>query len=174
MIRLTENNYAFIDSQNLYKGISSLGWKLDFQRFRIYLKDKYQVTKAFIFIGHKDSEQRLYDTLQRFGYVLIFKPTIVTADRAVKGNCDADLVLQSMIEIDCYDKAVIVSSDGDFYSLVKYLYSKDKLKCILSPCVDNCSSLLRKEGKEKIIYMDNLKKKLEYKKTKGTAKVQNL
>jgi len=33
-----ENNFAFIDSQNLNLGIQSLGWKLDYRRFRIYLK----------------------------------------------------------------------------------------------------------------------------------------
>ena len=33
-----ENNYAFIDSQNLHLGIKGLGWILDFQKFRIYLK----------------------------------------------------------------------------------------------------------------------------------------
>ena len=36
-------NYAFIDSQNLNLSILSLGWKLDFQRFRVYLRDKYHV-----------------------------------------------------------------------------------------------------------------------------------
>jgi len=35
-----ENNYAFIDSNNLNLGIQSLGWKLDFRRFRRYLKEK--------------------------------------------------------------------------------------------------------------------------------------
>ncbi len=34
------NNYAFIDSQNLNLSILDLGWKLDFVRFRIYLKEK--------------------------------------------------------------------------------------------------------------------------------------
>ena len=44
-----ENNYAFIDSQNLNLGIQLLGWKLDYKKFRIYLKEKYNVTKAYIF-----------------------------------------------------------------------------------------------------------------------------
>ncbi len=45
-----ENNHAFIDSQNLNLSIQSLGWKLDFARFRVYLKEKYGVDKAFLFI----------------------------------------------------------------------------------------------------------------------------
>ena len=47
-----ENNYAFIDSQNLHKGVKGLGWKLDFQKFRVYLTHKYHVSKAFLFIGY--------------------------------------------------------------------------------------------------------------------------
>ena len=68
-----------------------------------------------------------------------------------------------MIDIDKYDKAIIVTSDGDFHCLVDYLYRKNKLDRILSPCREHCSILLRKAGKEKIVYMDNLRKKLEYK-----------
>jgi len=37
-----ENNYAFIDSNNLNLAIQELGWKLDFKRFRIYLKEKHK------------------------------------------------------------------------------------------------------------------------------------
>jgi len=98
-----ENNFAFIDSNNLNLGIQSLGWKLDFKKF--------------------------------------------------SNN---------------YDKAVIVSSDGDFYSLVKYLYENNKLKIVMSPYFKTCSALLKKSAKEKIVFMNNLKNKLEYKQ-KGTA-----
>ena len=67
-----------------------------------------------------------------------------------------------------FDKAIIVSSDGDFYSLVDYLYEKEKLLAVLSPNRLKCSFLLRKSGKEKMIYLDNLREKLEYKR-KSTA-----
>ena len=32
-------NYAFIDSQNLYLSIKAQGWKIDFAKFRVYLRD---------------------------------------------------------------------------------------------------------------------------------------
>jgi len=83
-------------------------------------------------------------------------------DGKPKGNVDADLVLQVMIDCDKYDKAVIVSSDGDFYSLVEYLYTKNKLKVVLSPNKEKCSILLKKKAKEKIDFLGNLRSKLEY------------
>ncbi len=51
--------YAFIDSQNINLGVKSLGWNLDFKRFRIYLKDKYKVEKAFLFLGYIKENDKL-------------------------------------------------------------------------------------------------------------------
>ncbi|MDO8618256.1 MAG: NYN domain-containing protein [Candidatus Uhrbacteria bacterium] len=159
-----ESNYAFIDSQNLNLGIQKLGWKLDYKKFRVYLAEKYGVKKAYIFIGFVVLNQSLYDRLQEAGFILKFKPTIPDADGKIKGNIDADLVLRTMIEYHEYDKAVIVSSDGDFYSLVKHLYENSKLEVVLSPDMVHCSSLLKQTAKEKIWFMNNLRDKLEYKK----------
>jgi uncharacterized LabA/DUF88 family protein len=162
---IKENNYAFIDSQNLNLGVKDMGWNLDFRRFRIYLKEKYRVSKAYIFVGFVAGNQRLYDALQEYGYVLVFKPVVLGDDKKPKGNIDADLVLKAMVDFheNKFDKVVIVTSDGDFYSLVDYLYLQNKLKAVLSPNKNKCSSLLRKSGKEKMIYLDNLRVKLEYK-----------
>lgn len=119
-MKYQRNNFAFIDGQNLNLGIRSLGWKLDFFRFRRYLKEKYSVTRAYYFIGYVPGNQPLYSNLQKAGYILIFKPTIPDNNGRIKGNIDAALVLQAMIEYSNYDKAVIITSDGDFYSLIKY------------------------------------------------------
>ena len=161
--------YAFIDSQNLNLGIKSLGWNLDFKKFRVYLREKYHVTTAYLFIGYISTNQDLYSSLQKDGYVLIFKPTLPDKNGQIKGNVDADLVLQAMIDYKKYNQAIIVSSDGDFYSLVKYLYEHKKLLYVMSPYVKTCSILLKKSAREKIVFMNNLKKKLKYKKRKSTA-----
>lgn len=154
------NNYAFIDAQNLHRGIKALGWKIDWIRFRKYLKDKYLVNVAYLFIGFIQTNQNLYSELQKAGYILVFKPIIMDRGGKAKGNCDADLVLHTILEKDNYNKAIIVTSDGDFYSLVRYLYENNKLEMVLSPHIENCSKLLKKEAKEKIGYMNNLKKKI--------------
>ena len=122
-----QNNYAFIDSQNVNLAIRDQGWILDFRRFRKYLEAKYSITNTFIFIGYIDTNQNLYTSLQKDGYILIFKPTLNLPDGKAKGNVDAELVLHTMIEYSNYDKALIVSGDGDFYCLVDYL--KGKISC---------------------------------------------
>ena len=163
MPKIKETIYAFIDSNNLNLGIQSLGWKLDYKRFRVYLREKYNVSVTYLFIGYVPTNQNLYSALQKAGYVLIFKPTLPDQDGKVKGNIDADLVLQAMIDFKNYDKAIIVTSDGDFHSLVRYLYEQNKLLFVMSPYVKTCSALLKKAAKEKIVFMDNLREKLEYK-----------
>ncbi len=88
--------YAFIDSQNLNLGVLSQGWKLDFKRFRVYLKDKYNVEKAFLFIGYMPTNHNLYTYLQTVGYILIFKPVLEVNRNyrnvaKIKGNVDAEI-----------------------------------------------------------------------------------
>jgi len=155
-----QNNYAFIDAQNVHLGIKSLGWDLDWKKFRVYLKEKYNVTTAYLFIGFIQTNQDLYSNLQKAGYILVFKPIILDGEGKAKGNCDADLVLHAILEKDNYNKAIIVTSDGDFYSLIRYLYENEKLEMVLSPYHKTCSKLLKKEAKEKINYMSNLNRKV--------------
>jgi uncharacterized LabA/DUF88 family protein len=163
-----KKNYAFIDGANLYLGVRDLGWNLGYKKFRVYLKEKYKIQKAYLFIGLVANNNPLYKSLQEAGFILIFKPTILDDNNNVKGNCDADLVLQAMIDYDEYDQAVIVSGDGDFYSLTHHFYNKSKLLRVIAPNRKQCSVLLRKEAKGLIIFLDNLREKLEYKR-KSTA-----
>lgn len=160
-----ENNYAFIDSQNLNLSIRELGWRLDFRRFRVYLAEKYGVTKAFLFIGFVSGNNDLYIALQEAGFICIFKPTLMYKDGTTKGNCDAELVLHAMIEYPNYDKAVIVTGDGDFYCLVKYLLEKGKLRNVLVPNRLKFSALLKWDIFRPFLrYMNDLDHKLAYKK----------
>ena len=135
----------------------------------MYLKHKYPVRKAFLFLGYIPTNTNLYRALQDEGYTLIFKPTITGADGKSKGNVDAELVLHCMIKYPNYEQAVIVTSDGDFGCLAEYLYGKGKLNTVLSPHYQTCSVLLKKAAKEKIVFIDNLEKKLSHTKRKSTA-----
>jgi len=162
------STYAFIDSQNLNLGIRNLGWKLDWRKFKQYLQNKYKINKAYLFIGQIAGQESLYTYLQESGFILIFKPTLIhTINRKiqVKGNVDAELVLHAMIQYKNYDKAIIISGDGDFHCLIEYLSSKNKLHRILVPN-KKYSKLLHKFNNF-IVRVDLLKQSLEEtKKTK--------
>lgn len=145
---LSENNFAFIDGQNLYMGtIKGHNFKIDYTKFRLYLENKYQVTRAYIFLGYLNGMEPLYKFLQETGYIVIHKPTIETEEDGrvvIKGNIDTDLVLHCMLELPNFEKAVIVTSDGDFVCLLDLLTQQRKLKKLLIPNANRYSALLRK------------------------------
>ncbi len=163
-----QTNYAFIDGTNLHLTMVNLGWALDYRRFRVYLKDKYHVTEAYYFIGKVIGNEQLYSNLESYGYNLVFKPTLCIPGKGYKGNCDAELVLEAMKRLNDYDKAVIVTSDGDFGCLVEHLLQLGKLERVLSPCRAGCSVLLRRAAGVRMDYFDNLKGKLELRKGGST------
>lgn len=164
---MKKNNYAFIDSQNLNLSIRQLGWVLEFNKFRVYLKEKYNVTKAFLFIGYIEGNNDLYRYLQESGFICIFKPTLKYKDGTTKGNCDAELVLQAMIEYCNFEKAVIVTGDGDFYCLAKYLIEQKKLEALIIPNQFKFSALLKFQVfRPYLRFLNDLSKKLGYKKEK--------
>lgn len=155
-------NYAFIDSNNLHQGTQDSGWKLDYLKFRNYLKTKYNVGKAYLFIVYIPTNSSLYKRLQEFGYTLIFKPVLEIKKNGkteYKGNVDAEMVLHAIININKYKKAVIVSGDGDFYCLIEYLDEQKKLEKVLTPN-KRYSSLIRKYSNY-ILPLGLIKNKLE-------------
>ncbi len=172
-------NYAFIDSQNLNLGTQKMGWKMDWKKFREWLKAEYNVEKAFMFIGYMPDHEKLYDQLHSQGYLVVLKPTLemfhdheLEAERAkeaglpekekiaVKGNIDADLVLHVMKEYKNYEKAVIISGDGDFYTMLEYLDQQGKLLKLLTPNWQY-SSLL-KPFEKYIVRLDQKRSELRY------------
>ncbi len=162
-MRNHQTNYAFIDGNNLHLSVIYIGWKLDYRKFRQYLADKYDVVQAYYFIGKVPGMEQLYSNLQKYGFDLIFKPPIKDKYGNYKGNVDAELVLQVMIDLNNYERAVIVTSDGDFYCLVRYLQNIRKFERLLAASKGGCSKYLRQAAGSKVDYMDNLRVKLEYK-----------
>jgi len=87
-------NIAFIDGQNLHLGTKEDCWKIDLVKFRIYLKEKYAVQEAYYFLGYvTDEQEELYNTLQRAGFIVIFKEHNASSVGKKKGNVDSDIIL---------------------------------------------------------------------------------
>jgi len=163
MSKKQKNSHAYIDGANLHKGVSSLGWDLDYARFRVWLQEKYGVEKAYLFIGLIPKYKSMYTFFQECGFTLVFKEVVYDGDGKPKGNCDAELVLQATR--DAYesrmDKAVLVSSDGDYSGLVVFLKDREMFRTILSPSGEKkCSVLLKRTGVP-IVYLDDKRSILE-------------
>ena len=155
--------HAFIDAQNVVQATRRLGWDFDLVKLRKYLSDKHGVTEAFYFIGFVQRNQRLYSAIQQAGFVLQFKEVAARPTGVeIKGNVDANLTLHAATTIDDYDKAVLVSADGDFSPLVQFWQSRDKFKCVLSPDEPaQTSRFLKRDASGNISFMPSMRAKLE-------------
>ncbi len=154
-----ESNLAFIDGQNLHLGTTQNGWKIDHQKFRIYLKDKYHVDEAYYFLGYVSEEQQsLYKNLQKSGFIVLFKEHSSALKGAKKGNVDTDIVFEIMktiIERKDFGSILLVSGDGDYKKVVDYLIKKGIFKKILFPNKKFASSLYSKLGSELFDFLEN-------------------
>lgn len=137
------------------------------QRFRSYLYKKYDVTKAYLFMGAFDIQrQDLYSVFQEYGYILVFREHGINFKGSKKGNVDTDIVFEMMRDAltnDQLNKVILVSGDGDYFRTVKFLRSIDKLGKVLLPSHQNASSLYKQLSNQYFAFLDSsrVKKILE-------------
>ena len=159
-----KNSTAHIDASNLKFGIEQSGWKLDYKSFRSWLRDKFGVSRAILFMGLIPNNADLYNHLQSIGYNISFKPTITSKEGRTKGNVDGELILA--IAKDFYEKnlesVVLVSGDGDYHCVVEFLKEKKIPISIVSPNKKYLSLLLKRTNVP-IIILDEFKKHLSQK-----------
>lgn len=163
-----EKNIAFIDWQNLHLWTTSEDWKIDFKRFRIYLKDKFQIEEAYIFLWFvNDEHQRMYRKIQKAWFMLEFREHNTNMLWIKKWNVNVDIVFEIMyrlLEEDDFDKIVLVSGDWDYIKMVNYLIEKKRLKKILFP--NNKYSSLYKPFKDLYwmnLWQERIKELIKYK-----------
>jgi uncharacterized LabA/DUF88 family protein len=170
---MTKNQYenvAFVDGQNLYLGTSNHGggWKVDYKKFRTYLKEKHNVGEAYYYVGCvREAERELYTNLQLAGFVLKFREHTELMRGKKKGNVDGDIIFDVMERISentLSGKVVLVSGDGDYKQMVSYLIKKDKLGHLLFPNRQYFSSLYKEIGSDYYSCLDDLgiRRKIEY------------
>lgn len=158
-----ERNYAFIDTQNMTKSISGQGWRIDYARFRRFLREKYQVEKAFLFMGYLEENKFAYRYLESVGFIVVFKKVLRNSNSTIKGNCDVDLAFRVCLEFWNFDRAVIVTGDGDFFSLVDALRMNNKLGTVLIPDSRKYSKLYDLLQNNQLDYMLNFKERFAQK-----------
>ena len=148
------DNIAYIDGQNLFMGTNKREpiWEVDLQKFRVYLKEKYNIDKAYYYLGYvQDGStfEMLYETIQSAGFILVFREHNSAMKGTKKGNVDADIIFSIMKRLyyqENFDKVVLVSGDGDYKMLVDLLIEESKLAKVLFPKQRYASSLYNSIG----------------------------
>jgi len=161
---MSKSCIAYIDASNLKFGIEQSGWRLDYKSFRSWLRDKFGVSRAILFMGLISENADLYNYLQSIGYDISFRPTVTSKEGKTKGNVDGELILS--IAIDFYEKnlesVVFVAGDGDYHCIVEFLKEKKIPVSIVSPNKKYLSLLLKRTNVP-IIILDEFIKQLKHK-----------
>ena len=132
-----KKNIAYIDGQNLYMGTtkSDPSWRIDLIRFRVYLEMKYNVAKAYYYLGYlMEGNQELYEQLQSAGFIVVFREHNSLMLGKKKGNVDSDIIfsiMKRMYQNEIEGKIVLVSGDGDYKMLVDFLIEQKRLLVVL-------------------------------------------
>lgn len=103
---------------------------------------------AYYFLGAIDDRYgKLYENIQRAGFILVFREHHSSMIAKKKGNVDTDIVfhvMEKVAEQEIFDKVILVSGDGDYIKMVRYLISKNKLEKVLAPNSRSIPSLYKK------------------------------
>jgi len=147
---------VFIDSANIYFSQKSLGWKIDFKKLLTYLNKETDLFRAgFYGAINPDNakEKKFHDFLEIIGYVVKHKEIKFVKDEKDgergghhKGNVDVDITIDVVHLRDSYDTCVLMSGDGDFESLFKYLKSFGK-RCVVISASGHISFELIRQAK---------------------------
>jgi len=158
--------YAFIDASNIIYGAKAEGWFIDQKKLIQYLKNKFSVKKAFFYFGKdkKDKKkEKFLSRLRQFGYILRVKE-IKRFGKRIKANCDVDLTMDMLLKEKEYDRAIVLTGDGDFAPLFRHLIFEKKKEIIIVSSPKRTAKEIKRIAGNKHIDFGSLRYFLEYKK----------
>lgn len=120
--------YGFVDASNIIYGAKAEGWFIDQKKLFDYIKRKFKTRKIFFYFGKDDKnnkQTKFLKKLESFGYTLRVKQ-IKRYGKRQKANCDVDLTMDMLLLKDKYERAVVLTGDGDFFPLFEYLKKQGK------------------------------------------------
>lgn len=153
-------NVAYIDNQNLYRASTNnpQPWDVDMRRLRVYLRDKYKVQTAYLFMGcYSRHSERMYDYFKSCGYELMWRPHNEGGHSLKKGNVDTDIVFKMMLDLyegRDFDLMYLVSGDGDYFMTVDHMLEKGCFGRVLFPSRRNASFLYKGIPESNKAYLD--------------------
>ena len=153
------------------KATEQAGWTVDFRELRKHLAEIYAVKTAYYFLGCKRYDMELlYSNIENANFVLMFGDKSPTSQKEWDGDVDAHIVFEMMRhyfdEINDFDKMVLVSGDGDFLRVIRYLILRNKFRTALLPSRKESSALYRQLGRRYYAHLDDVRTLIEYTKKK--------
>ncbi len=133
-----------------------------------YIEDnKNDLTSAKLILLDRHLKQvRFYQKLEKFGYQLVLKPVKIYEDedgnQKRKANCDVEMAFYLMRDKDLFDRVVVLSGDGDFLPVLKYIREVGKKEVLILARGPRTAKEIRQFAGDKFMdFTNNLRSRLE-------------
>jgi uncharacterized LabA/DUF88 family protein len=129
----------FCDDSNLYHSYDKQNWRIDFRKFKRFIKGicKLEFINYYIAIPAKNDvsylgTQRFLKKIQPYVSVKDKKLKYISAGEKIikKGDVDVEIVLDVIRNIEKIDVFIILSGDSDLLELKNYIFKEKKKKII--------------------------------------------
>ena len=126
-----------------FGGVELCGFEYDYQKQDSVPLEKLKVhllrlaeARQDPWIGRHLQRARFYMRLEQFGFILFLKPvkSYRQEDGRIerKANCDVDMAFRLMKERQNFNRALVLSGDGDFLPVLRHLRQSGKEVIVLS------------------------------------------
>src|SRR3989338_1558994 len=165
--------YAFVDAANImYRPNDLHSWKIDVLKLLMYLRERFGVSRVFYYGGvdYLNAVQvRMYEKMRNWGYELCINPVKrfvnEAGERYLKADVDSRMTFDMMHLLSEYDRAIVITGDGDFYWVLQYLLHQKEKVWLLSRNKKTAKELKKLFGGN-FANFDNLRSVLEFTHTK--------
>mgnify|MGYP005851778831 CR=1 FL=1 len=154
---------VFVDVQNMYYSCKNLyNANLNFGEVLHTAVGTRKLIRAFAYVIRAEvgKEQDFFDALETQGYEVKVKDLQIFYGGAKKGDWDVGLTIDAVILANKVDVVVLVTGDGDYAPLVKFLQNNKGCKVEVISFKKTTSSILINEVDLYTDMTENLKKYL--------------
>lgn len=126
---------VFIDVQNMYYSARNIfSRKVNFENIvKETVGDGRLVrARAFTISTEGGEEQAFFDALRKVGIEVVSKELLEYDSGAKKGDWDVGITIDIVRMLDMLDVVVLVSGDGDFEPLVRYIKGRGRIAHVAS------------------------------------------
>ena len=150
---------VLVDVQNMYYSAKSIhNKKTDFLEILKVAGAKRKLVRAIAYcITTKEgTEEKFIESLRKANYEIKSKELQIFKDGAKKGDWDVGIAVDAIKLANNLDVIVIVSGDGDYIPLVKYLQFNQGVQVEVMAFEESCSQALIAEA-DQFINLSNYK-----------------
>lgn len=153
----------FIDNSNIFKGFQKYNIKADYEKLKNLITQNRKLQNIFLYEGavypmSQEKKSWYKELTTRSGYIIKASFDKIAIGEVIEKKVDIKIAIDivSLAYENVYDRAVLVSGDGDFVPVVKKVKKLGKIVELWAFRYSIANSLKRELEKEYVHYLDDI------------------